>query len=109
MPLVKLNFLCLGQLASPFAFVLVEIDPLDDFLSEENQRIFRVVFAGFLEMFHGHDRLEEMEVGEGEVPGWSCLELGIESNGAEVVACLEGQHACIVQYLLLVRTIFELH
>ena len=59
-------------------------------------------------MFHSHDRLEEMEVAEGEVPGWGCLKLGIKADGAEVVGCLEGQHACVVQDLLPIGTIFEL-
>ena len=34
--------------------------------------------------------------------------MGIEADGAEVVACFEGQHACVVQDLLPIRTIFEL-
>ena len=96
MPLIKLNFLCLGQLASPIAFVLVEIYPLNYFLGKDDQRIFRVVFASFLKVFHRHDRLEEMEVAEGEVSGWGCLKLGIKADRAEVVACFEGQHACVV-------------
>ena len=110
MPFIKLNFHSLWQLASPIAFVLVEIDPLDHFLGEVDQRIFRIVFACLLEMFHSHNWLEEMEVAEGEVSGGrklSGIELGIEADRTEVVACLEGQHACVVQDLLFIRTIFK--